>query len=156
MAQTDGVKGKVGEYELTVYKLDPLVSLKLFRRLSAVVAPSLAAGVGTLGSLKELLNQRVDVASFGRELFDRIDDALLEDLVRIFGEKTLGPSGWLKDTYRALFMGRLELMFGWLALALRSEYEGVLGNFSAGIDLGGLLSRLRPSASEKDSQTPKS
>lgn len=142
-SKQDAARKRIGDMELTVYRLDPMVSMKLWRKVLAVVMPTIAAGIGKFGGAQSLFDSTVDLGAAASEFFARADDALLEDLVQKFGEVTETKGGWVKDTFPVLFRGKLVELHEWLWFCLQSEYGALVKKALGGTDLGDLSTLLR-------------
>lgn len=157
-SKQDAARTRIGDLELTVYKMDPLAAMKLGRRLLAILGPTILTGIGKFGSVDKMLDSPVDLGAAGREFFERLDDATLDELVQKFGEVTEAKGGWVKDTFSALFRGKVEQAFEWLWFCLVNEYGAVVKKALGGTGLGDLSTLLqrfgsRPTSPSETSST---
>jgi hypothetical protein len=146
MSQTDGAKKTIGAVEYTVYRLDPTISYRLARRLGAVLGPAIGAAIGKADG-SSVSEANVDLERAARELFDRLDEKLLDDLVHAFGEVSLAGGAKVRDVFSAHFRGRVDEMFEWLAFCLSVEYEGLIKKVRSGIGRVALLRQTPASGS---------
>lgn len=145
MSQTiqDAAVKEIDGHKFEVLKLDPMVSLRMMRRVLAVLGPSIGSMVAT-GEAKKLLDSKVDIGRALGEFFDRVDDKLLEDLVSTFGAVSFYDGQRVADKVSAIFRGKLPMMLEWIAFCLVSEYGDAWGKAQSAIAraFGAMAQRL--------------
>lgn len=150
MSQVEGKTKTIDGVEYTVYHMPAKRAAKLLAKLGGVAVPAL----GVAGAIKKgagsLLDAEIDGALFSKlagEAFDRLDEALLDDLLGSFAEVTVVTSGKLSDSFDLHFRGRMAALVEWLSFCLQNEYGEVLKKTLGGIGRVGLGMKLPTSDS---------
>lgn len=129
----DAAVREIDGHRFEVCKLDPMVSLLMLRRLMAAVGPSLGAMLNGV-SLKALSSSSVDLGRAIGELFDRLDEPLVDDLVKTWSAVSFIDGKPLKDVFSAVFRGKTAMLLEWLYLCVTGEYEDAVGKARSAID----------------------
>lgn len=145
MAQVDSFKETIDGVEYTIYMLDPRTSLRLLRRILGAVSPALGAFAGTGGDMSAEVSPEL-FSKIAGDLFDRLDEKLLDDAVDHLASVTHADGKPLKETMAIHFRGRIGAMVRWLAFALRVQYADFFAEAKAAIArIGGAKGAASPS-----------
>lgn len=140
---TDAAVKEIDGHRFEVCKLDPTVSLHMLRNLMAAVGPSFGAMLNG-ASLESLSNSQVDIGRAVRELFDRLDNKMLDDMVKTWDAVSFVDGKRVRDVYSAIFRGKISMQLEWLSFCITSEYEELVGKAKNAIarSLGAVATRL--------------
>lgn len=135
MSQTlaDAAVKEIDGHVFEVLKLEPMTSLQLLRRLMAAIGPSIGSALNG-ADVKGLLSANVDLGRALGELFDRIDEGMVNHIVKTFRGVSFVDGKKVDDVFSAVFRGKLPMMLGWLRFCLESEYGETLGKARSAID----------------------
>jgi len=135
MSQTlaDAAVKEIDGHRFEVMKLDPMVSLRMLRRLMAAAGPSLGAMLNG-ASLKSLSSSNVDLGRAIGELFDRLDEKMVDDMVATWAAVSFIDGQRVKDVFSAVFRGKTAMLLEWLYLCVTGEYEDAVGKARSAID----------------------
>lgn len=128
MPQHEVGKKTIDGMEFEVHHLDPVLSLKLLRRLMAAIAPAIGSGIGS-ADISGVLNQTasVDMGAGLRALFDRLDEKLVEDLRTAFADVSIVDGSPLSKVYAVKFSGRIGTVLEWLVYCALYEWDDIRG-----------------------------
>lgn len=122
----DAAVKEIDGHRFEVCKLEPMLSLHMLRNLLAAVGPSFGAMLNGV-SLESLSGSQLDLGKAVGELFGRLDNKMLTDMVKTWGAISFVDGKRVSDVYSAIFQGKMAMQLEWLAFCIASEYGEVVG-----------------------------
>jgi len=140
MSQMDGTSEVIDGQQYLVYMLPPMTSHDLLLDVVKMIGPALGPVFDVLFSdavkkgKPEVLDQQVGPDFFTKAasaLFSGIDKSVVRNVIDRMAEVTHVDGKPLKGIFEIHFRGRLDVMYLWLAFAMKVQWGksfGVLGS----------------------------
>ena len=160
MPQDQGPTEQIGDHEYMVLMMSPTPSFELLEDVSKMIGPSLGPVLDALWSgargkkidrIADLLEADLDGEFFtraARSLFGSIDKRVMRTVLDAMKDKTYVDGKPLKPIFEEHFRGKLDVMFKWLAFAMKVQWGNSLGA------LGGFMTARGAEAVNMESQSP--
>ncbi len=128
MSQEDFQTKVIEGVEYKSFMLPPMKSQALLVQVSKMIGPSIGPVLDKLAgktSVSDMLDQTVTADFFAKaaEAFFRdIDSDKLESVQMALMDKCHADNQPLSNIYNVVFLGRLDLMYRWMAFAMQAQW----------------------------------
>jgi len=141
MSQTQPISTEIDGKTYTMYMLPPLRSHDLLMDVVKMIGPSLGPVFDVLFASNkksggEVLEQEIGPDFFSkaaRTLFDSLSKGITKEIIFAFAEITQVDNVTLKPIFDSHFMGRLDVMYRWLAWGMGVQWGKPLSALVSGV-----------------------